>query len=149
MSVYVYTRQVQFAETDMAGIVHFTNFFRYMEEAEHAYLRSLGLSVMMHLPDGRHIGWPRVRCQCTFEAPVTFEQTLEVRVKVLRKGVKSLTFEMEFWWENTRLAVGMLKTCCCEITPGLPLKSIEIPQEFADKIIESPAPRHRPTREDD
>jgi acyl-CoA thioester hydrolase len=27
------TRRVEFAETDMAGIVHFSNFFRYMESA--------------------------------------------------------------------------------------------------------------------
>ena len=26
--------RVEFAETDMAGIVHFSNFFRYMEMAE-------------------------------------------------------------------------------------------------------------------
>ena len=29
-------RQVEFSETDMAGIVHYSNFFRYMEAAEHA-----------------------------------------------------------------------------------------------------------------
>ena len=36
------TRSVTFAETDMAGILHFSNYFRYMEEAEHAFFRSLG-----------------------------------------------------------------------------------------------------------
>ena len=38
-------QRVEFADTDMAGIVHFSNFFRYMERAEHEFLRSLGLSV--------------------------------------------------------------------------------------------------------
>ena len=33
------TRLVEFGDTDMAGIVHFANFFRYMESAEHAFLR--------------------------------------------------------------------------------------------------------------
>ncbi len=28
---FVTTRRVEFIDTDMAGIVHFTNFFRYME----------------------------------------------------------------------------------------------------------------------
>ena len=32
-------RRVEFSETDAAGIVHFSNFFRYMEGAEHAFLR--------------------------------------------------------------------------------------------------------------
>ena len=34
-------RHVEFYETDMAGIVHFSNFFRYMETCEHAFVRSL------------------------------------------------------------------------------------------------------------
>ena len=38
---------VEFANMDMAGIVHFANFFRYMEVTEHAFLRSIGLSVHM------------------------------------------------------------------------------------------------------
>ena len=41
------THRVAFAETDMAGIVHFSNFFRYMENTEHAFYRSLGWSVIM------------------------------------------------------------------------------------------------------
>ena len=40
-----YSRRVQFAETDLAGIVHFSMFFRYMEEAEHALWRAAGLTI--------------------------------------------------------------------------------------------------------
>jgi acyl-CoA thioester hydrolase len=36
------TRRVEFSETDMAGIVHFSNFFRYMETAEHAFFPVTG-----------------------------------------------------------------------------------------------------------
>ena len=39
------SRRVEFCDTDMAGIVHFANFFRWMESAEVEFLRSLGLSV--------------------------------------------------------------------------------------------------------
>ena len=41
-------RRVQFAETDLAGIAHFSNFVRWMEETEHAFFRSLGMSIVMH-----------------------------------------------------------------------------------------------------
>ena len=37
---------VEFAETDAAGIVHFSVFFRYMEEAEHAVWRQAGLDIV-------------------------------------------------------------------------------------------------------
>ena len=33
-------RRIEFCDTDMAGIVHFANFFRFMESAEVEFLRS-------------------------------------------------------------------------------------------------------------
>jgi len=36
---FVTSRRVEFVDTDMAGIVHFTNFFRYMEQARIGFLR--------------------------------------------------------------------------------------------------------------
>ena len=54
------TRRVEFSETDLAGIMHFTNFYRWMEICEHEFLRSLGLSVDMVDENGR-FGWPRVK----------------------------------------------------------------------------------------
>ncbi len=132
--MFTTTRRVQFHETDMAGIVHFSNFYRYMEEAEHEYLRSLDLSVSMTRPDGTVIGWPRVRANCAFEAPAYFEEEIEIRLSVSRKGVKSLTYDVEFYRGETRLARGMLKTACCVIAHGEPLKSIAIPAEIAAKF---------------
>ena len=38
-------RIVEFSDTDMAGIVHHAVYYRYMEAAEHAFFRSLGLTV--------------------------------------------------------------------------------------------------------
>ncbi len=138
MPQHVYHRRVQFAETDMAGIVHFANFYRYMEEAEHSYLRSIGLSVMMDMPDGTVIGWPRVRTSCAYEAPARFEDEIDIHVSVSRKGVKSLTLEFEFWRGETRLARGTFKTVCCIVSHNQPLVSIAIPSAIDAVIIESP-----------
>ena len=44
--VYTFRRRIEFRETDMAGIVHFSNFFAYMEQAEHDFLRSVGMGVV-------------------------------------------------------------------------------------------------------
>lgn len=122
----------------MAGIVHFANFYRYMEEAEHSYLRSIGLSVMMDMPDGTVIGWPRVRTSCAYEAPARFEDEIDIHVSVSRKGVKSLTLEFEFWRGDTRLARGTFKTVCCIVSHNQPLVSIAIPPAIDAVIIESP-----------
>ena len=90
-SPFVYRRRVQFHETDLAGIVHFSNFYRYMEEAEHAFLRSRGLKIKEEQADGTVLGWPRVRANCSFELPAYYEDELDIEVRVDRIGVKSLS----------------------------------------------------------
>ena len=68
-------RHVQFYETDAAGIVHFSNYFRYMEEAEHALWRSAGLSISA---SGSEIGWPRVNVSFEYTRPLRFEDEFEL-----------------------------------------------------------------------
>ena len=72
-------RRVQFAETDLAGIVHFTLFFRYMEEAEHALWRAAGMSIARA---GEPTGWPRLGAAFDFKAPLRFEDEFEVAVRI-------------------------------------------------------------------
>ena len=56
---YVRQRRVEFRDTDAAGIMHFSTFFVHMEQVEHEFLRSLESSVMVHLPEGAQLSWPR------------------------------------------------------------------------------------------
>jgi acyl-CoA thioester hydrolase len=130
------SRRVEFSDTDMAGIAHFTMFYRFMEQAEHDYFRSLDLPIMKDLPDGSVMGFPRVSAKCKFEAPAKYGDEFEIRLNVARKGVKSLTFQIEFWNGDVRVARGELKSCCCVVKPDQPLQSIEIPEDYSSKIVE-------------
>ncbi|HEY2760816.1 MAG TPA: hotdog domain-containing protein, partial [Pirellulales bacterium] len=78
-------RFVEFADTDMAGIMHFSAFFRFMEAAEHALLRSLGLSVFSEV-GSEVITFPRVAASCEFHSPARCEETLDINVTVDRVG---------------------------------------------------------------
>ena len=131
-------RRVEFGETDMAGIVHFANFYRYMEQAEQEFLRSQGLSVMQKQPDGTTVGWPRVSASCSFKSPAFYEDVLDIVVSVARKGVKSLTFRFEFRRGETLIAVGQLKTVCCLFAPNEHMRSLEMPPAFNERLQEHP-----------
>jgi acyl-CoA thioester hydrolase len=133
-------RRVQFSETDMAGIVHFSNFFRMMEEVEHAFFRSVGLSVSMQ-HDGMHVGWPRVSTSCDFFGPVKFEQEVELSLRVTRLGEKSFSYEVDFLLDGRRMALGKTTSVCCELRPDGSMKSIPIPGELREKLT----PREPPT----
>lgn len=125
----------------MAGIVHFAQFYRYMEEAEHAFLRAAGLSVMDHKPDGSIVGWPRVSAKCGFKSPAFFGDELDVEVTVQRIGVKSLTLDYSFTRDDdgstTPVAAGTMKTVACTFTPDRVMTSVPVPDEFLERIEEA------------
>src|SRR5256885_11684889 len=108
-TAFTYPRTVQFAETDLAGIAHFANFFRWMEEAEHAYFRSVGLSVRTEYQE-MEMGGPRVSTWCDFFVPAGFEDQLQIRVGIVKMGEKSISWEIPFPRDGTRLAVGKATT---------------------------------------
>ena len=122
------TRRVQFAETDLAGVLHFANYFRYMEEIEHAFWRSLGMSVIVRDSE-RSVSWPRVAVHCNYRAPAHFEDELELVLQLTKIGHRSLEFEVEFLRGSDRLAEGRYTTACCEMRGG-EFKTIAVPQEI-------------------
>ncbi len=89
------TRCVEFAETDMAGIMHFANYFLFMEAAEHAFFRSLGISVHESSAQGMQ-GFARVHASCDYLAPLRYQDEVEVHLKVAEKSEKSITYEAVF-----------------------------------------------------
>lgn len=109
-STFSLKRTVAFSETDAAGIVHFANFFRYMEDAEHAYLRSLGLSVHRDIGDDM-AGFPRVSAQCDYRRPLRFEDVFCIALHVQAKTDKSVTYGFTFTrdGEPDPIATGTLK----------------------------------------
>jgi YbgC/YbaW family acyl-CoA thioester hydrolase len=119
----------------MAGIAHFANFFRWMEEAEHALFRSVGLSVSMH-HEGAEISWPRVSVGCEFYQPVRFEDELELRLRVVKIGGKSLSLEVDFMKGDQQVARGKGTSVCCAVGDGK-MRSIPIPESIRDKLAEA------------
>lgn len=140
---FKHRRQVEFAETDMAGIVHFANFFRYVEEAEHAFFRSLGLSI--HAPAGeRVVTWPRVHADCDFLLPLRFEDDVEVHLQVQERRAKTVHFRFAIRKLNAQppqeVARGSLVTVCVVHEPATgKMQAIVIPADVAALIEPAPA----------
>jgi YbgC/YbaW family acyl-CoA thioester hydrolase len=133
-------RVVEFNETDMAGIVHYANFFHYMEAAEHAFFRSMDFSIWtqsVELP----VGWPRVHAECDFKSPLRFEDEVEVHLLVAQKKSKSLTYQFRFRKLNAKppieVARGIVTAVCVTQQQGK-MVATAIPKAVADKIEEAP-----------
>ena len=126
-------RRIEVSDTDMAGIVHFSRFFVFMEVAEHEFLRSLGLSCAMDY-EGNIIGWPKKAASCEYHSPAHFENTLDIYITSIKIGSKSLTYDIVLENENAEIARGQLTTVCCIWNPGGNLIAIPIPVSITEKI---------------
>ena len=132
MTAFRSQRRVEFRDTDAAGIAHFSTFFNYMEEVEHEFLRSLGLSVVMRDAQGV-LSWPRVSAQCDYQGAVRFEDVVDVELSVDRVGEKSVTYRFLFLHDGRQVAEGRLAAVCCRMEEGTP-RSVPIPPEVAAKL---------------
>jgi YbgC/YbaW family acyl-CoA thioester hydrolase len=127
-------RRVEFGDTDMAGIVHFSQFFRFMESAECEFLRSRGLSVKLDW-EGQLIGFPRVSASCDYIKPTTFEDLLDVTVRIDRIGTKSVTYAFEFSRGGETIARGKVTSVCCRVGADNQIEGIEIPASYRARLV--------------
>ena len=132
------TRRVEFCETDMAGIMHFANFFRFMESTEHAFYRSLGFSAL-HAKEGGFQGLPRVHASCDFRAPLRCEDEVEIQLLVREKRSKAIIYEFVFRRAGTEVARGAFTVVCVEFDPATRgMKAVPLPAALAEKIEAAP-----------
>jgi YbgC/YbaW family acyl-CoA thioester hydrolase len=139
-------RRVEFSETDMAGIVHFSNFFRYMETAEHGFYRSLGFSVTLDNLDPP-LGFPRVHAACDYKKPLRFEDLVEIHLLVKEKRSRVLSYLFRFSKlprEGSNdaapvlVATGVLTVVCVAHYADGKMEAMAIPAELAGQIEVAP-----------
>jgi YbgC/YbaW family acyl-CoA thioester hydrolase len=139
---YCTERRVEFSDTDMAGIMHFANFFRWMESTEHAFFRSLGFAVHGE-ENGATVGWVRVHAECDYLAPLRYPELVEVRLRVTGKSSNSLSYAFEFRRadeaEGDPAARGALQVVhVARPSPGERLRSADMPAEVSASIEVAP-----------
>ena len=139
---YRHRLTVAFADTDMAGIVHFSNFFRYMEETEQAFLRSLGVSVHTPTPKGI-MSFPRVEAACRFRKPLRFEDEVQIQLFVRERKNKSIAYEFAFHTPSNNepepVAIGAITVVCTlRKRSGGPMRAVPIPEELSSRIEAAP-----------
>ena len=146
---FYHRRMVEFADTDQAGLMHFSNFFRFVESAEHAFFRSMGFRV--HTAEGsNHQGWPRVEVSCKYLRPARFEQTLQVCLHL--DAIQTSSLGYRFWiFDDAEKQHSPLATGSCAIvhvaldTATQEIRKAPIPEALRHQLERAVAsPRSKP-----
>ncbi|MCH6258965.1 acyl-CoA thioesterase [Puniceicoccaceae bacterium K14] len=96
LTEYTFRHRIAFHETDMAGIVHFSNYFRWMEMGEHALLASIDFPAVKK--DGATFwGWPRVRASCDYSEPIRYADEILCRVFIKEIKIKAVVYFFRFF----------------------------------------------------
>ena len=126
-------RRVEFADTDLAGFVHFSHYLRYMEETEYAFLRSLGLDVILDDERGK-LGFPRYESLCRYLSPARYGQTVDVTLTVEKNDGKLITYGFGLKVGERHVAEGRLVVVCCRFPADREPFAIPVPDRVLDAI---------------
>jgi YbgC/YbaW family acyl-CoA thioester hydrolase len=125
-----YSRRVQFSETDLAGIAHFSAYFRFMEEAEHALWRAAGLSIGAAETTG---GWPRVAAAFDYKSPLRFEEEFDVTVSIAEITRRSIRYGFTVTRGDTLVGTGTMTAVCTKKEDGQ-LRAVDLPADVIGRL---------------
>ncbi len=75
---FTFERKINYYETDRMGIVHHSNYIRYMEEARCAWLENIGIPFTLLEENGITI--PVLGVNVTYKHHVTFGETIIIKI---------------------------------------------------------------------
>ena len=77
---YIFERKINYYETDRMGIVHHSNYIRFLEEDRSAFLENIDMPYS--LLENLGILIPVLGVQCDFKHHVTFNDTILINVSI-------------------------------------------------------------------
>jgi 4-hydroxybenzoyl-CoA thioesterase len=145
---FVFTTPVRFADVDHAGIVYYPRFFHYFHLAfEELFRQRIGGRAYVDLLDRDRVGFPAVRAEAEYQAPLRFGDTAEIELSVERLGRSSITFHYKVWRtaepgrERVQSADGKVVTAVVDLGA---FKSRPVPDSIRDLLADLVEPAAAP-----
>jgi YbgC/YbaW family acyl-CoA thioester hydrolase len=109
-ATHTYRRRVEFADTDAAGVAHFSRLLAMVEEAEHDFFRENSWPVL-----SKESAWPVVGLRVDYSAPCRFGDEIEIRLFEFAPGDCSLAYSFEATIAGKPVFSG--RATLCHISP--------------------------------
>lgn len=95
LQTYTYYRKAQYHETDQMGIIHHSNYVKWMEEARIGYMNQMGFSYKRVEEMG--IISPVVEISVAYKKQVSFDDEIQISVSIKKYNGISLEFNYQFF----------------------------------------------------
>ncbi|MGA2789407.1 MAG: thioesterase family protein [Candidatus Bathyarchaeia archaeon] len=126
--------RVHWVDTDTAGVMHFSNFFRYFEACEEEFYRSLSLP-LTEIHDRFGVLLPRVEAHCQYKAACRFDELIDVTLKIREVQKKVIIYDFQVMRQSDgKLAAEGFVKC---IAVDSEWKAVSLPGEVSRTIRNS------------
>ena len=130
----VFERKINYYETDRMGVVHHSNYIRYLEEARCYFLENIRIPFEVLEENGITI--PVLGVNCTYKHHVTFGDTLQIRVFIKEYTGVRMTVGYDVTEKETGKVVIIAETKHCFTDRNLkPINLKKQVPDFSDKFI--------------
>jgi 4-hydroxybenzoyl-CoA thioesterase len=131
---FTYALPVRFADVDHAGIVYYPRFFHYFHVAfEELWRARVGAKAYSELIDRDRVGFPAVRAECDFNAPLRFGDTAEITITIPKLGEKSITFEYAVHRADGHVACARGRVVCAVVDLAK-FVAVPVPERVRDML---------------
>lgn len=108
---FIFERKINYYETDRMGVVHHSNYIRYLEEARCEWLNTIGIP--FSLLEEKGITIPVLGVNCSYKYHVTFEDTIIIHVFIKEYSGVRMTVGYDVKDKNTGKLVLLAETKHC------------------------------------
>lgn len=108
---YIFERKINYYETDKMGVVHHSNYIRYLEEARCSWLESVEMPFEALEEEGITI--PVLGVNCSYKYHVTFAEIIQIELYIKDyTGVKLIVgYDVKNKQTGKTVLVGETKHC--------------------------------------
>lgn len=130
---YVFNRNINYYETDKMGVVHHSNYIRFLEEARCEWLKSMDMPFEELEKNG--ITVPVLNVNVTYKMHVTFGDTISIRPFVKEYTGVRMTVGYEVINAKTKDVVIIAETKHCFTDLNLkPINLKKYKKDYSDKL---------------
>jgi acyl-CoA thioester hydrolase len=128
LMTHLYPLRIYYEDTDLAGIVYYANYLRFIERARTEWVRSLGVDQVGLKAQG--IVFAVRRIEAEYLAPARFDDVVEVRTEVQGVTGARITLQQDIWRADQRLFASVV-TLVAVTDKGAPTR---LPKGLRDKL---------------
>ena len=132
ISEFFWPVRVYYEDTDGGGVVYHANYLKFMERARTEWLRILGFE-QTALRTELGILFVVHGLQMQFKKPAQFNDTLQVRSRLLKVGRSLLVFEQDILREDEALTSAKVDVVCIDADR---FKPVSIPLSIRNTMME-------------